>query len=80
MQIVGLIIGIIAILGMLIALLPLLGWLNWLNIAVALLGLAISIISILKARNKGIGIAGIVLCAIAIVVGIIRLQLGGGII
>ena len=79
MQVIGLIMGILAILGMLIGFLPLLGWWNWVNIAFAALGLIISIISILRARNKGIGIAGIVLCAIAIIVGIGRLQLGGGI-
>lgn len=79
MQVIGLIIGILAILGMLLGFLPFLGWLNWINIAFAAFGLIISVISILKANNKGIGIAGIILCAIAIIVGIGRLQLGGGI-
>jgi hypothetical protein len=78
MQIIGLIIGILVILGMLLGFLPFLGWLNWFNIAFASFGLIISVISILKAKNKGIGIAGIILCAIAILIGIGRLQLGGG--
>ena len=79
MQVIGLILGIISIVGMFIFFLPLLGSLNWINIPVAIVGLIISIISIINAERKGLGIAGIVLCTIAIVIGIGRLQLGCGI-
>jgi len=80
MQVVGLIIGIISIVGMFIFFLPLIGSLNWINIPFAIVGLIISIISIINAERKGLGVAGIVLCTIAIVVGIGRLKLGCGII
>lgn len=79
MQVVGLSFGIISILGMFIFFLPLLGALNWINIPFAITGLIISIISVINAERKGIGIAGIVLCSIAIVIGIARLKLGCGI-
>ena len=58
---------------------PLLGALNWINIPIAVVGLIISIISIINAERKGLGVAGIVLCTIAIVIGIGRLKLGCGI-
>ncbi len=72
MKIIGLILGILAALGMLLAFIPLLGWLNWINIPFAILGLIFSVIS----KSKG----GTVLCVVAVIFGIIRLALGGGII
>ena len=79
MQVVGLILGIISIVGMFVFFLPLLGALNWLNIPLAIIGFIISLLSIINAERKGIGIAGIILCSLAIVVGIGRLKLGCGI-
>ncbi len=79
MQVFGLIFGIVSIVGMFIFFLPLLGALNWLNIPLAIIGLIISLISIVNAKNKGIGLAGVILCSIAIVVGIGRLKIGCGI-
>lgn len=79
MQLLGFILGIISVVGMFIFFLPLLGALNWINIPFALIGLIISTISVINAKRKGIGIAGIVLCSIAIVIGIGRLKLGCGI-
>ncbi|MBK6504753.1 MAG: hypothetical protein IPG02_03600 [Ignavibacteria bacterium] len=68
----GLILGILSALGMLLAFIPLLGWLNWINIPFAIIGLIFSVIS----KSKG----GTVLCIVAIIFGMIRLALGGGII
>ena len=79
MQVVGLIFGIVGIAGMFIFFLPLLGALNWINIPFAIIGLIISIISVINAKRKGIGITGIVLCSIAIVIGVGRLKLGCGV-
>jgi hypothetical protein len=76
MQVIGLIIGILSFIGMFIFFLPFLGVLNWLNIPFAIIGFVIGIISIINTERKGIGIAGIVLCTIAIVVGGIRLMIG----
>jgi hypothetical protein len=71
MKTFGLILGILAALGMLLAFIPLLGWLNWINIPFAILGLIISAIG----KSNG----GMVLCGIAVIFGLIRLILGGGI-
>ena len=80
MQFLGLVIGIFSIIGMFIAFLPLLGWMNWGVIPFALAGLVISIIGTATARkSRGSGVAAIALCCIAIIVGLIRLNLGGGI-
>jgi hypothetical protein len=79
MQFLGLLIGIFSIMGMFIAFLPLLGWMNWGVIPLAIAGLAISVIGIATAsRSNRLGIAAIVLCCTAILVGIIRLNIGGG--
>lgn len=72
MKIIGLILGILAALGMLLAFIPLLGWLNWFNIPFAIVGLIFSVIS----KSKG----GTILCIVAVIFGMIRLALGGGII
>jgi hypothetical protein len=55
--------------------------LNWLNIPFSGIGLIISIVAVVtsKEAKKGGAIAGIVLCSIAIVLGLIRLIAGGGI-
>ena len=79
MQLVGFMFGIVSVAGMFIFFLPLLDALNWINIPFAIVGLVMSIISVINAERKGLGIAGIILCTIAIVVGIGRLQLGCGI-
>ena len=78
MSILGFIIGILTGIGATVSLLPLLGWLNWLNIPVAIIGLVFSILGVNKGSNKGIGTAGIIINAILIVYGIIRLIIGGG--
>jgi uncharacterized membrane protein YgaE (UPF0421/DUF939 family) len=73
--------GILALIGMFVAFLPCLGSLNWLNIPFAGLGLIISVVAVAtsKEEKKGAGMAGIVLCAIAVVFGMLRLLAGGGI-
>jgi len=79
MQFIGLLFGIFSIMGMFVAFLPLLGWMNWGVIPFAIAGLVISIIGIATSRKSiRLGVAAIVLCCIAIVVGAFRLNLGGG--
>jgi hypothetical protein len=79
MQFLGLLFGLFSILGMFIAFLPFLGWMNWGIIPFAIVGLVISIVGTANARkSKGLGLAAIILCCIAIVLGALRLSIGGG--
>jgi hypothetical protein len=70
-NIASLIIGFVALILALIAFLPLLGWANWLIIPLAIVGAVLGMIS----RST----AGRNLNLVVIVIGIVRLMLGGGI-
>ena len=70
-NIVSLIIGAVALVCAMVAFLPLLGWLNWLIIPLALIGAGVGVVS---KSNSGRN-----LNLFVIVVGIVRLMLGGGI-
>lgn len=70
-NLVSLIIGFVALICALIAFIPLLGWANWLIIPLAIIGAAIGMISR--------GTAGRNLNLFVIVIGVVRLMLGGGI-
>jgi hypothetical protein len=83
MQPLSLTLGILAIVGMIVGFLPCLGALNWLNIPFAAAGLIISIIAFSTAgenQNKNSSITGIILCAVAIIFGVFRLFIGGGLV
>ena len=81
MQVLALVWGIVSTLAMMIAWIPLLGWLNWLVIPFCIVGLVISIVATaISKRQRGLAIAGIALCSIAILLAAVRLVLGGGII
>jgi hypothetical protein len=67
----SLIIGFIGLICALVAFLPLLGWANWLIIPLAIIGAGVGMISR--------GTAGRNLNLFVIVIGIVRLMLGGGI-
>ena len=71
LNLVSLIIGVVALLCAAVAFLPLLGWANWLIIPLAVIGAGIGAMS-----N---GTAGRNLNIVVIVIGAIRLMLGGGI-
>lgn len=81
MQILSLVWGILAVLGMFVAFFPCLGALNWLNIPFAVVGLIISIVTLVSAPgpSKGGAIAGVVLCGAAVLLGLLRLAAGGGV-
>jgi hypothetical protein len=82
MAVLALVWGILALVGMIVAFFPCLGSLNWLNIPFSGIGLIISIVSLNSATetDRGKAITGIVLCGIAIVLGLIRLVAGGGVV
>lgn len=71
LNVVSLIIGAAALVFALIALIPLLGWANWLIIPLAIVG---AVVGMLSASNTGRN-----LNLFVIVIGIVRLMLGGGI-
>ena len=67
----SLIIGFVALVLAVIAVIPLLGWANWFIIPLAMIGAVVGLISR--------GTAGRNLNLFVIVLGIVRLMLGGGI-
>ena len=67
----SLIIGAVALTFAIVAFLPLLGWANWLIIPLAIIGAGIGMVSR--------GTAGRNLNLFVILVGVVRLMLGGGI-
>ena len=70
LNLVSLLIGAVAAVLAVPAFLPLLGWMNWLVVPVALVGLLFGLASGSKSgRNLNL---------IVIVIGVVRLMLGGG--
>ena len=70
-NVLSLLIGLVGLVLAAVAFLPLLGWANWLIIPVALVGAGIGAIGVAKSgRNLNLFV---------IVVGILRLMIGGGI-
>ena len=69
-NLISLLIGVIALVLAIIAFFPLLGWANWVIIPVAIIGALVGVLS----RST----AGRNLNLIVIVIGIVRLSLGGG--
>lgn len=82
MGLISLLWGIVALLWMVLAFIPLLGWGNWFLIPFAALGALIAAIALLfiSAGNRGRAKTGLLLNGLVIVVGVIRLSLGGGVI
>jgi hypothetical protein len=82
MGLISLLWGIVSICWMVIALIPLLGAANWLLIPFAAIGAVIGAIgiAITAPGNRGRAKAGLLLNVVAIMVGIVRLNLGFGII
>ena len=70
--------GILSVLGMVVGFFPCLGWLNWVNIPFAAAGLVISIIATVKPHTRGAGAIGMLLNGGAVVFGVLRLFMGGG--
>ncbi|AWV06012.1 hypothetical protein [Marilutibacter maris] len=81
MGLISLLWGIVAMAWMVIALIPLIGWANWLLIPFAAIGAVIGAIGVMFTRSEHNGRAktGLLLNGIVIVVGIVRLSMGGGV-
>lgn len=72
LNIVSIFIGLVALLLAIPAFIPLLGWANWVVVPIAVIGLACGAMS-----N---GTAGRNLNIVVIIIGIVRLSMGGGLI
>jgi uncharacterized protein YqgC (DUF456 family) len=73
--------GTLALIGMVIGFFPCFGALNWINIPFAAVGLVISLMarqSEPPAQRSQLG-TGVIGCSIAILVGLFRLIVGGGV-
>jgi hypothetical protein len=71
LNIVSLIIGVVALICTAVAFIPLLGWANWLIVPLAVIGAGIGAVSgSTSGRNLNL---------VVIVIGVLRLMLGGGI-
>lgn len=71
LNVVSLLIGAVALVFALVAFLPLLGWANWLIIPLAIIG---AVVGMLSSSNTGRN-----LNLFVILIGVVRLSLGGGI-
>lgn len=72
LNIASIVIGVIALILAIPAFIPLLGWANWVVVPIAVVGLALGAMSNrTSGRNLNI---------VVIVIGVVRLMLGGGII
>ena len=69
---VSLVIGVIALICAAVAFIPLLGWVNWFIIPLAIIGAGVG--------QASQGNAGRNLNLLVIVIGVVRLMLGGGLI
>ncbi len=80
MGLLSLLWGLVSIVWMIIAFIPLLGWGNWFMIPFAGVGAVLAGIAfaLTSQANRGRAKAGLLLNGIALVVGVIRLQMGGG--
>lgn len=72
LNILALLIGLVALVSAAVAFIPLLGWANWLILPIAIIGAGIGQMS----RGSK---AGRNLCLFVILIGTLRLMLGGGI-
>lgn len=81
MQLISVTWGILALLADFVAFFPCLGWLNWLILPFALTGLIMSLIARDQEARKGRvpSNTGVILNGAAVLIGVVRLAMGGGI-
>jgi len=75
---IGLVWGIASLILSIVFLIPLLGWLNWISIPFAAAGMVFSMLAMGSEATAPLGKAGLILGGTAIVLGCLRLILGGG--
>lgn len=82
MGLISIVWGIVALAWMVLAFIPFLGWGNWFMIPFAVIGAIVAAIGMALSApgNRGRAKTGLILNVVAIVVGAIRLGMGGGLI
>lgn len=80
MQLISVVWGILALLGAFVAFFPCLGWMNWLVIPFSLIGLVMSLVARDQEARTGAkpSNTGVILNGTAVLVGFVRLTIGGG--
>jgi hypothetical protein len=79
MGLISFILALVALLLTIVAFFPFLGWLNWVFIPVTLLALATNILFFyVNLGMKNLADAGIKICLVALVIGLLRLIMGKG--
>jgi hypothetical protein len=71
LNILSLVVGAVALLLAIPAFIPLLGWANWLVVPIAMVGLALGVLSS-KTSGRNLNL-------VVIVIAVVRLVLGGGV-
>lgn len=83
LNMISLVMSILSIFGMILGLVPCFGALNWLNIPFAAVTLVIGIVGYIRTPpyvDKKIPKLAILLSTVAIVIGMVRLMIGGGVV
>ncbi|MCP4026649.1 MAG: hypothetical protein GY736_10145 [Sphingomonas sp.] len=82
MGVISIVWGVAALLWMVLSLIPLLGWGNWFMIPFAAVGAIIAALGMLftRAEHRSRARTGLILNVVAIIVGAVRLSIGGGVI
>ena len=79
---IGMVMGIVILCVTVIGLVPCLGWMNWLTITVGPVTTILNLVAIIleqaDANKRSKAVIGLVLALVAVIVGGIRLILGGG--
>lgn len=79
---IGMIMGIVVLCVTVIGLIPCLGWLNWFTVSLGPLTTILNLIAIIletsDSNKRSKAVIGLVLALVAVIVGGIRLVLGGG--
>lgn|SRR5215213_1607979 len=78
---ISMVMGIVVLCFAFIGLVPCLGWLNWVTVTFGPITITICVIGIILEKNQNIrnkAIVGLALALVAVIIGAIRLVLGGG--
>lgn len=76
MGVASIVFGIIGLFFALIGLIPLLGIVKWIAVPLLVLGLIFGIIGICGKKRSGAAIAGTIICALFLLIGVVRLAVG----